>query len=90
MNVRKIKLALTVGLMNTPTGNALQQIKDLMQGFRDDVGAFLGLQEVNRAALNQNHEEYRYALRFERCTVDLDLIANPNTKTQIIRRFDLR
>lgn len=90
MNVRKIKLALTVGLMNMPSGNALQQVKEQMKGFRNEVGAFLGLQEVNRACLNSDHEEHRYALRFERCTIDLDLISNPSTKTQVISRFDLR
>lgn len=90
MNIRKIKLALTVGLMNTPSGNVLQQIKELMHGFRNEAGTFLGLQEVDRTALNQNHEKQRYALRFERCTIDLDLITNATTKTQVIRRFDLR
>ncbi len=75
--------------MNTPSGNALQLIKEQMNGFRNEVGAFLGLQEINRARLNHNHEEHRYALRFERVTVDLDLISNPSTKTQVIRRFDL-
>lgn len=90
MNIRKIKLALTVGLMNTPSGNALPLIKELMQGFRSEVGSFLGLQEVDRSALNQSHEKQRYALRFERCTIDLDLITNATTNTQVIRRFDLR
>jgi len=89
MNIRKIKLALTVGLMNTPSANALQLIKEQMKGFREEVGSFLGLQEINRARLNHNHEEHRYSLRFERLTVDLDLISNPSTKTQVIRRFDL-
>ncbi|NRB62184.1 MAG: hypothetical protein HRU40_03990 [Saprospiraceae bacterium] len=90
MNIRKIKLALTVGLMNTPSGNALHQIKDLMTSFSQEVGQFLTLQQVNYAQLNHNHEQYRYALRFERLTVDLDLISNPNTKTQVIQRFELR
>lgn len=90
MNIRKIKLALTVGLMNTPSGNALQQIRELMTGFSHEVGQFLGLQQVDHAHINHNHEQYRYALRFERLTVDLDLISNPSTKTQVIQRFDLR
>jgi len=76
--------------MNTPSGNALQQIKELMRDFRSEVGGFLGLQEMDRSAINQNHEKKRYALRFERCTIDLDLITNANTNTQIVRRFDLR
>lgn len=90
MNIRKIKLALTVGLMNTPSGNVLQQTKELMQGFSSEVGSFLGLHVVDRSVLNQNHEKQRYALRFERCTIDLDLITNASTNTQVIRRFDLR
>jgi hypothetical protein len=55
MNIRKIKLALSVGLMNSEPGNTLQVIKEQMHTFKGEVGNFLGLREVNNNLLNRNH-----------------------------------
>lgn len=92
MNVRKkVKLALTVGLLNSSSQqNALQAVKDLMLGFKDEVGAFLGLSRINNARLNPNHVQETYAIQFENCTLDVDLVFNPVTKTQIVQGFQLR
>jgi len=90
MNIRKIKLALTVGLLNKEQqSNALQDIKDLMQGFTDEVGAFLNLSRLGQARLNPSHVKETYKIRFERCTLDVDLVLNPNTNTQIVQGFQV-
>ncbi len=90
MNIRKIKLALTVGLLNKEQqNNALQDIKDLMLGFRDEVGAFLGFSRLGQAPLNGNHVKETYKVQFERCTLDVDLVLNSQTNTQVVQGFQL-
>ncbi len=91
MNIRKIKLALSVGLMNSNSGNnILPVIKEQMCAFKDEVGNFLGLTEVNNNRLNRNHIKHTYELQFENCTLDVDLVSNPRTKTQVVQGFQLR
>jgi hypothetical protein len=90
MNIRKIKLALSVGLMNSEPGNTLQVIKDQMQAFKGEVGNFLGLSEVNKNPLNRNHVKQTFSMRFENCTLNVDLVTNPRTKTEVVQGFQLR
>ena len=92
MNSRKIKLALTVGLLNSGSQqqNALQAIKDLMSSFKDEVGNFLGQARLKNARLNRDHIVETYAIRFERCTLNVDLIRNLATKTQVVQGFRLQ
>lgn len=90
MNIRQIKLALTVGLINSNAQhNAIQVVKELMAGFKE-VGAFLGLTVVTRSPLNQNHVKKTYALQFENCRLDLDLVSNPLTKNQYVQGFQIK
>lgn len=87
MNIRQIKLALTVGLINSNVqNNAIQVVKELMAGFKE-VGAFLGLTIINKESLNQNHIKKTYALQFENCRLDVDLVSNPTTKNQYVHGF---
>ena len=91
MNIKKIKMALTVGLMkNRESQHALQNLKEMMNNFREEVGNFLGLQELSIQMLNANHEQRSYAIQFERCTLSVDLIQNPRNNTQIVKSFNLR
>ena len=90
MNTRKIKLALTAGLINKNTnGNALVAVKDLMNVFADEVGRFIGLQPVaNRRIGNAVRETYM--LNYENCTLNVDLLSLPQAKRQTIQRFQLQ
>lgn len=91
MNIKKIKMALTIGLMkNRDNSNALQNLKELMQNFGEEVGNFLGLQELGQQHLNASHIQSQYMLRFERCTLNVDLIANHRTQTQVIKSFNVK
>lgn len=90
MNTRKIKLALTVGLMNNdPGNNALNLVRELMLGFQE-VGSFLGLSLKGKSRLDTSHFKQTYALQFENCTLDLDLVQNPRTNSQYVQGFQLR
>ncbi|MCB0565634.1 MAG: hypothetical protein KDD01_14785 [Phaeodactylibacter sp.] len=88
MNIRKIKLALTVGLMNSNQSNTLNAIKDLMLSFQE-VGAFLGLTVTGNKRLNPALIKETYAIQFENCTVDVDLVSNPMTHSQAVQGFQL-
>ena len=91
MNIKKIKMALTIGLMkNKDTSNTMQILTDMMQNFREEVGSFLGQQETGKRALNAYHVQRSYAIEFERCTLNVDLIANARNNTQIVKSFNLR
>ncbi|PSR08520.1 MAG: hypothetical protein DA408_00740 [Bacteroidetes bacterium] len=89
MNTRKIKLALTAGLINKNTNsNALASVKDLMTSFADEVGHFLGLINMGNASLGSNTIRESYALRYENCTLNVDLVSQANRQT--IQGFNLR
>ena len=49
MNIKKIKLALTVGLINSGTGSTLGKVRELMHSLKEDVGAMLSSQELKKA-----------------------------------------
>lgn len=85
MNIRKIKLAITVGLMNLdPQGNALQLVRDLVTELKE-AGSFLGLSRVKSNDISET-----YALQFERCTIALDVVPNPKTQSHSVQGFRLQ
>jgi len=89
MNIREIKLALTVGLMNLKSGNSLKTIQELMQNFVEQVGVFLGAQVLKNGFLDQERSIQTLALQYENCTLSIDLIQNNSTNTQYVNRFEL-
>lgn len=89
MNTRKLKLALTAGLINHNTnGNALSAVKDLMSNFADEAGRFLGLVPGRKQRLDDQAFRQNYALRYENCTLSVELVSHPHR--QSIQRFQLR
>ena len=89
LNIRQIKLDLTVALLNQPhAGNLLQTVRDLMESFKE-VGSFAGLYESSNE-LDQDHVQYSYALQFENVTLDLNTVSNRSTNSTFINGFSLR
>ena len=60
-----------------------------MNAFGEEVGRFLGLSKTSDTLLNQNHVQETYAMQFENCRLDLDLISNPVTQKQTVKGFQL-
>jgi len=90
MNVRNIKLELTVALMNNLSSkNYLGKIKTLMQSFKEQVGAFRGEEELNSTTLDNEHSLKSLALEYDNCILNIDLVTNNTTRHQFINRFDL-
>lgn len=91
MNIRKIKMALTAGLINrNAAANPLAAIKDLMNNLADDAGRFLGLNNTSNSPLGNDATRETFVLRYENCTLDVELVSNPHSNHRTIRRFDLR
>ena len=74
--------------MNAGNSNLIQATKELVAGFKE-AGAFLGQQLVGKNLLSTNTENEHYAIRFENCTVDVELIANRHNRNQYIRGFQI-
>jgi hypothetical protein len=89
MDNRKIKLALTVGILNqTGQGNTLQLVRRLMNKFRTEVGEFLGLRQLEDQVLNRSHTLQSFALDFEHYTLNLDIVNNRTDNTESINRLE--
>lgn len=90
MNIRNIKLELTVALMNNLSSrNYLGKIKILMQNFKEQVGAFKGAEELNNTTLDNEHSLKSLALEYDNCILNIDLVTNSTTRNQFINHFDL-
>lgn len=90
MNTRKIKLALTAGLINKSTGsNALASVKDLMSNFVDDAGSFIGLTSLSNRTMGTTVKQ-RYALQYEKCILNVDLVSFPKANHQMVQGFQVR
>ena len=70
--------------------NVLQQIRDLMAHFSEEVGNFLGLSLTKKTPIDRLLEQQNYVLQFERATVNVDFIANNHTHRMFVKGFDIR
>ena len=90
MNIRNIKLELTVALMNNLSSrNYLGKVKSLMQNLKEQVGAFKGEEELNSTTLDNEHSLKSVALEYDNCILNIDLVTNNVTRNQFINHFDL-
>ncbi|HHM21343.1 MAG TPA: hypothetical protein ENJ20_04900 [Bacteroidetes bacterium] len=90
MNIRKIKLELTVDLMNLPRShNPVSFAKEKMDRFSAETGVFKGLVETNTTRINNNIRYRTLALQFERCTLNLDLVEDEANNEEYLQNFNL-
>jgi hypothetical protein len=91
MDIRKMKLALTVDLMNLSLPqNPLLMAQKVMQKFRSEAGKFKGIFLAEKSAINYSFEVQKAALQFERCTLNLNLVTDVKSQVQYIQGFDLK
>ena len=91
MNLRKIKLSLTVDLLNMQSSkNLLSTVKEKMKGFRDDVGNFIEQSVTRKDQFTNEHFKQSYSIKYEKCTLDIDLVTNQTNCDQYISMLDLQ
>lgn len=91
MDLRKIKLDLTIALMNKADeqGGILQTATQLMLGY-EEVGQFNQYRLLRQSALDKQHTQSTYSIEFENCTLDLSMVANPLANSEVLNGFELR
>ena len=91
MNIRKMKLALTVDLLNhSDLPTSMASVQDSMSRFEAETGSYKGCKELESTLIQTGINRKSYALQFENVTLDLDLITNENSSEQHIKGFDLK
>ncbi len=91
MNIREMKLALTVDLINLPGSfTPVASVQNSMSRFASEAGSFRSCTELKSSFIEEGIERKTYALQFENVTLDLDLITNEHSSEQFIRGFDLK
>lgn len=90
MNLRKIKLALTVDLLNSPIGdNPIHFAKSALEKFGHEAGGYQSTSETKRLRINDKLEHSTYAIKFDNCTLDLVLVSDFGKSNSTIQGFDL-
>ena len=90
MNLKKIKLALTIDLLNQKSNrNLLTTTREIMSSLKEEVGKFLS-QELIKARTSGNLIKQSYALQYEKGTLNLDVVFSPSPHNQYIYSFDFR
>ena len=74
---------MTKGQMKYP----LQFIKRLLRQFKNEIGIILSINHLSTKALNDVLDQERYILRFERMTIQLELVRNRETRITTMKDF---
>ncbi len=91
MNLREIKIALTVDLMNQVGSQAsIASVQNAMSRYQSEVGSYIGSSERNGQNLGDGLFGKTIALHFENMTLDLDLVTNTHSSEQLIQGFELK
>lgn len=89
MNIRQIKLALSIGLLNMPSGNVLKGILELLYGFQDQLGVFMSIDLEKVSSLSEQQVYQQFVLFYENAVLRVGVITNPVSKTQILEHFQI-
>ncbi|MEO1518513.1 MAG: hypothetical protein AAFV95_26085 [Bacteroidota bacterium] len=91
-NLRNLKLWLTTEIINhqNDNSNILHAIRDLMNTVKEQAGKFLEIILTDSQPFNGGIVRQQYAIRYENCTLDLDLMTNKVTRQEYLSNFNLR
>lgn len=91
MNIKQIKLALTVDLLNKPTiQDPIRFALEKMDGYSTIIGDFQGTKESYAARINDNMEWKSLALNYEHCTLNMDFIHDNQKNEDYLQTFDIQ
>ena len=92
MNKRKLKLDLTIDLINQKDqkSGVLKTVKNILCRVRTETGNLLEEAVERMEEIEAGITRMIYKLRYENCTVNIDLTMNKVTQQQYLNSFDLR
>lgn len=89
MNTEKIKMSLTLDLLNRSTRrNTIGFVKTIMAEMKE-VGAFVTSTLIDDKKLDSKNNIQRHSMQFENCILDINLVHNAHTNGQRIQGFEL-
>jgi len=90
VNLKDIKLALSIELVNQPPRQRiLTSVYDMVARFRDVLGKLTDVKEVESKNFG-GHIRTQYAIQYENARIDIDLLTNPITDSQTVYGFDIK
>ena len=89
MNIRQIKLALSIRLLNMPAGNIMKGILELLYDFEDQLGAFVSIDLEKVSSLSERQVYQQFNLFYERAALQIGVVINPISKTQTLQSFHI-
>ena len=90
MNLKDIKLALSIELVNQPPSQRiLSSVYGIVAGFRDVLGKLTDVKEMGSKKFG-GHIRTQYAIHYENARIDIDLLTNPITDSQTVYGFDIK
>lgn len=90
MNIKRLKLGLSVRLMNTEAENILQGVKEAMQDFQSEVGNLICISLIDDNSLNTSYRFKEYAFSYEHVQLHIEVVNNPFTKMQMLQNFSFK
>lgn len=90
MNIRKIKLALTVDLLNHLTSDdPVNMAQETMESFCNEIGGYNGIVETENVLIDEKMELSTFDMLYDNCTLSLEVVRNKNTNKEILQGFNL-
>ena len=90
MDIRQLKLALTVDLMNLPQSqDVVTFAKDKMHLYSSVIGHLQGITESNPSHLRGQFESKTFSLQFENCILQLDVVGDRLNNEEYLQNFNL-
>ena len=91
MNIKQLKLALTVDLLNKPNyKDPVDFTLERMDDYSGVTGDFQGASQPFTSELNDTMERKTMALEFEHYTLNMDFIHDKNKKEDYLQTFDFQ
>ena len=88
MERRRLKIELISQLLaKGPMKYPLQYIKRLLRQFKNEIGNILSINHLSTEALNDVLDQERFVLKFEKMTIQLELVRNRKTKITTVKDF---
>ena len=90
MDIRQIKLELTVDLLNLPDSRSpINFVKEKMDCYKSKIGDFQGVSETAKSTIGKNIEMKSLALQFEHATLNMDVVEDYERNEEYLQNFTL-